>query len=624
MKKTKTEENIIDDINSRFWSNRYSNPEAIGKESVLVFERSYRAKYLKGMAYAKLNIAAASFLQSKNDKALENLSEALSWFLENSSEPGYAKALCLKGNIHESFGDYEKAMEYCYKSQKFAEINNDLETEAEVASQLGLIYTRLGNFPKALEYYNNGLRIRTELSDENAMASSLNRIGMLMRLTKRYDESLQFYARSLEIRTKNRQVTSIPWTLLGIAATYEELGNHPQALNHFEKGMVGSDRRCTLQCMMGTGRIYSLLGEGKKSEERLIESLKMAQELRALSLVSEAYSALANHYESTGQSAKALVNYKLYTKTRESVQSEEALSRFRNIEISHAIEKSEQEKEIYRLKHVELKAAFDIIEEKNKEIIASINSASRIQGAMLPDIQRIKDLESNIFILNLPKDIVSGDFCWFTQINTKLIIVAADCTDHGVPGAMMTMLGISFLEKIVNQMNITDSGLILDELRREIKKSLHQTGKREEAKNGMDISVCVIDKEQNSLQYSGAFNSLYIVRNHELIEFKADPMPIGYYEEIDKLFSKHDIHLVPGDIIYLFTDGYADQFGGPDHKKFKYPVFKSLLARISGQPLSIQKKRLEAEFIEWKGNNPQIDDVLIIGLRGSFNYQNTP
>jgi serine phosphatase RsbU (regulator of sigma subunit) len=605
----------IDRTNQSLWDLRYSDPVKVVSKSTSQLKKAQKAGYKKGIAYSKLTLAAAFFLQSKNDHALENLFEALKWFSEHPGEHGHAKALCLKGNIHESFGDYEKALEYCLNSRKLASDISDRETEAEAVSQLGLIYTRLCNFPKALVYYETGLKIREEMKDENAVASSLNRIGMLMRLTKKHEASLDYYFRSLNIRRKNNQDTSIPWTLLGIASTYEDLGKTDEALDYYRQGLTGGDRRCALQCMMGCGRIYSIRGENYKAGEKLEESLRIAGDLKAQSLVAEAYSALAKHYESTGETEKALRSYKLFQKTRESVQNEEVQIRFRNIEISHAIEKSEQEKEIYRLRHVELKEAYNIIDEINKDITASINYARRIQLAMLPRTQEIRGLTGRCFILNLPKDIVSGDFYWFARVDKKLVIVAGDCTGHGVPGALMSMLGISFLEEIVRSRSITESGEILDELRKGVKHALHQKGKEDEARDGMDICLCVIDPEKNMIQYSGAYNNLYHIRNGQLSEFPADRMPIGIYSQGDKNFKSQNIPSQPGDIIYLHSDGFADQFGGPDRKKYKSGPFKAFLLKICNLPLNEQKDSLEKEFNKWKGSGPQIDDVTVVGLR---------
>jgi serine phosphatase RsbU (regulator of sigma subunit) len=608
-------ESAIDKSNDRLWAGRFDNSGSVPNAAIRNLEMAEKFDYQKGIAYSKLNIAAAFFLQSKNDIALRYLSEALKWFANNTNEKGYARAILLKGNVFESFGDYEKTLSLWLEAYKVSRNIHDTEAEGESCSQLGLIYSRLCDFRKALEYFNKGLKIREDLGDENAVASSLNRIGMVLRQIKKFSESLEYYFRSLEIRNRNGQTAAIPWTLLGIASTYEDMKMYPESLDYYEKGMNGIDKRCTLQCLMGSGRIYSRMGESGKAEKRLADSLRMAQELKSLVLIAEAYSALASHYELSGQQAKALKNFKLYIKSKESYQSNESRSRLSNIEVANAIEKSEQEKEIYRLRHVELKQAYDIIEEKNRDITASINYASRIQHAILPDLKEMRGLLNRCFILYIPKDIVSGDFYWFDKKGDKLIIVAGDCTGHGVPGALMSMLGISFLEEIVNIRGITESGLILNELRKEIQRALHQKGISREAKDGMDISLCIIDRRKNVIQYSGAYNNLYLIRDGELSEYHADRMPIGIFDRFDEDFSSQNIDTRPGDQIYMFSDGYADQFGGPYQKKFKYASFKTMLTEIHKYPLQKQRLILEKQFIEWKGNSEQTDDVLIVGYR---------
>ena len=613
--KSSLDKSDIDETNFRLWKNRYNDTSGSLKEASSVLSAATRNDYQKGMAYSRLNIAACSFLQSENDNALKNLSQALTWFSENSPDPGYSWALNLKGSIQESFGDYENALQFCLKAHKLSIDINDRETEAETCSQLGLIYTRLSNFEKALEYYQQGLNIREEMNDENALASSHNRIGMIKRLTKNYDESLEYYFKSLELRRRNKQFSSIPWTLLGIASTYEEMQKTTEALEYYNQGIKESDKRCALQCILGSGRIYSLLGKCKDAEERLEESLRMAQELGAVSLVAEAYAGLANHYESTGQFDLALKNHKLYHLTKESFQSDEARTRLRNIEISHAIEKSEQDKEIYRLKHVELKDAYDLVQEKNKYITESINYASAIQNALLTDPDEIRNIGKECFILYLPKETISGDFYWFSNSGNKLIVTAGDCTGHGVPGALMSMLAISFLEEIVNSRKITDSGMVLDELKKKIQLALHQKGLRQEVKDGMDMSLCIIDLSKNILQYSGAYNNLYLIRNNKLIEYQADKMPIGIFEETDSRFKTNITGIFPDDIIYMFSDGYADQFGGPNRKKYKYSPLKDFLLKIHEFPLREQKQSLEKEFYDWKGTNSQTDDILILGMK---------
>jgi serine phosphatase RsbU (regulator of sigma subunit) len=605
----------IDSLNDSIWQSRFGENSKVEADGLKVLKRAEKEHYAKGIAYAKLNISISSFLQSKNDNALKFLTEALHWFNNNKDEKGYARALLIKGNIYESFGDYEKTLSLWLEAYKVSKETKDIESEGESCSQLGLIYSRLCNFQKAFDFFSKGLKIRNDLGDENGAASSLNRIGMVLRQIKKYDESLEYYFRSLDIRKKNKQLSAIPWTLLGIANTYEEMKKFPESLEYYEIGMIDADKRCILQCLMGIGRVYSRMRENDKAEDRLSESLRMAMELKSMFLVAEAHSALAEHYELSNQPEKALKSFKQYLKAKETFQSSDSHNKLSNIEVAHAIEKAEQEKEIFRLRNVELKEAYDIIEEKNKDITASINYASRIQRAMLPDTKEIRGLTNRCFILYLPKDIVSGDFYWFSKVNSKLVIVAGDCTGHGVPGALMSMLGISLLEEIVNKREILESDKILNELRDQIQRALHQRGDKEGTKDGMDISLCIIDDKLKSIEFSGAYNNLYFIRYNELTEYKADRMPIGIFDHSGQLFTKQEIIYQPGDTIYMFSDGYADQFGGPNIKKFRASVLKEVLVKNSNLPLQKQKEKLEKEFYEWKGENGQIDDVLIFGLK---------
>ena len=606
---------LINTQNEKLWQARFDDSDNAEKRAKVILRKAEENGYHRGAAYAMLNIASCSFYKSKNEIALKHISTAFKWFDENKHEKGYVRALILKGNIFESFGDYEKALQLWLEAYNASVSINDNETEGEACSQLGLIYSRLSNFTKALEYLTRGLKIREELGDENAMASSLNRIGMVLRQTKRYEESLEYYFRSLEIRERNKQTGAVPWTLLGIANTYEDQKKYDEAIRYYKMGISDNDKRCSLQCKMGAGRIFSLTGDQENAEKYLTDSLSMAQELNSLVLTAEAQSALADHYERFKEADKALRCFKLYLRNKEQFQSNEVQSRLSNIEVAHAVEKSEQEKEIYRLRHVELKKAYDIIDEKNKDITSSISYASRIQRALLPDPDEIRGLAGSSFILYLPRDIVSGDFYWFSQVRKKLVITAGDCTGHGVPGALMSMLGLSFLEEIVNNREITDSARILNELRKEVIRALKQRGVREETKDGMDISLCVIDRKEMKIQYSGAYNNLYLIRGNDLMEFQADRMPIGIFDLSDREFRSQEITYEPGDIIYLFSDGYADQFGGPNGKKFKYSGFKEMLLEISSKPLKEQKKRLEKDFLTWKGDNPQTDDVVILGVK---------
>lgn len=257
----------------------------------------------------------------------------------------------------------------------------------------------------------------------------------------------------------------------------------------------------------------------------------------------------------------------------------------------------------------------DLIEKKNEEITDSILYASRIQEAVLPSIGVMDSYLSESFIFFKPKDIVSGDFYWAAESDEKLIVTAVDCTGHGVPGAFMSMLGMSFLNEIVLKENIVEADEILNQLRAEVIKSLKQTGRENEAKDGMDMALCVIDKKNMKMQFAGANNPMYFVRNGELEKIKSDRMPIGYHFRIGNDFTKQEIDLLKGDVIYIFSDGFADQFGGKDGRKLKYQPFQDLLLEIHQKSLIDQKDHLDKFFSNWRGSYEQIDDVLVIGMK---------
>ncbi|TVR72912.1 MAG: hypothetical protein EA408_05970 [Marinilabiliales bacterium] len=250
----------------------------------------------------------------------------------------------------------------------------------------------------------------------------------------------------------------------------------------------------------------------------------------------------------------------------------------------------------------------------NREIVKSLRYAGMIQRALLPSAARMERILGEHFTLFMPKDVVSGDFYWVSRKGKCIFVVAADCTGHGVPGALMSILGISFLNEVVKTDCTSKPNRILNKLREKIMEALNQTGDLSETKDGMDLSMCIIDCEKQELQFSGANNPLYLIRDNELIEIKPDKMPVGVNAVDEEPFSNNIINISRNDRIYMFTDGFPDQFGGPKGKKFKYGPFKNLLLDIHQREMKQQLNILTETIADWMGGTEQIDDILVLGF----------
>lgn len=293
-------------------------------------------------------------------------------------------------------------------------------------------------------------------------------------------------------------------------------------------------------------------------------------------------------------------------KMREDLRENERILEAKVIERTEEVVRQKEE---IQTKNQELEVLY-------KHVTDSIKYAKRIQEAILPPDSLVKRLLPNSFVLYKPKDIVSGDFYWMEEKDGKTMFAAVDCTGHGVPGAFMSIVGYNILKHVVTNNNYTTPALILDRLNEGVSETLHHGHQEAQAKDGMDISFCTIDYTKMEIEYAGAYNPLYIVRNGELIQIKANKFPIGLFlGEEKKKFTNHVIQLQKGDCLYIFSDGYADQFGGPNGKKFRANNFRNLLVEISTLPVEKQREILNRTIKEWRGTLDQVDDILVIGVQ---------
>jgi serine phosphatase RsbU (regulator of sigma subunit) len=262
-----------------------------------------------------------------------------------------------------------------------------------------------------------------------------------------------------------------------------------------------------------------------------------------------------------------------------------------------------------------LKTQNELIEEKNKNITDSINYAKRLQTAILPPKDLVNSILPEHFIHYQPKDIVSGDFYWVSHHDSKIMVAAVDCTGHGVPGALLSIVGHNAINQTVNELGILQPSKVLENMSGIIRKVLHQD-KGSDIRDGMDMALCTFDKTTNTLEYAGANNPVYIISDGKLEVVKATKFTVGSMEEEKPAIPQnHTIKLKKGDCFYLFSDGFADQFGGPDNKKFKTSRFQELLLSLNPKGMNEQMNGIIKAFKDWQGNNEQVDDVLVIGVR---------
>ena len=634
----------------------------------------------KGISGIYLNIGIIQQNQGDFSEAIENYHNASLLYEEFGDKQGISNCLNNIGLIFQSQGNYPQALEYILNSLKIKEEIGEQRGISSCMINIGGIHAEQGDFMKAVEYFQKSLQILEELNDKRGISNCQLSLGKMYGNQGNYSQALQFFQSSIRIKEEIGDKDGIADCMQSIGNMNEMLGNNSQALVYYNKSLNIKEEleEKTGICMLfyDIGKVYLKANNYLKALDYARRSLDIAYELDLLEEISRNHKLISEIYSATGNYRNAYENLALYKEFYDSIFNEEKIREISGLEYQYIYEKEkqaieleqqkkdalqaeeakqqkiirnsfiagfvlmalltlmvlrnflqkrrdnkkivEQNEQILRINE-ELKELNETAHKQNDEILSSIKYAQRIQSAILPPEAYITELLNENFIFYSPKEIVSGDFYWIKQVKNYIIVACADCTGHGVPGAFMSMLGISCLNEIVQRREITQPNLILNELRRQIKQSLRQSGEKELSRDGMDMALCVIDTKENLMQYSGAYIPLFIINsNHEepvLKEIKADAMPVGVHFISDKPFKNHEIHVEIGDTFYISSDGYKDQTGGTDKIKFNNYRFKKLLLDINNQPMYEQKQILDHTLKEWMGQNPQRDDILVIGFR---------
>ena len=403
-------------------------------------------------------------------------------------------------------------------------------------------------------------------------------------------------------------------------------GNYTNAVVHLKESIVLRKEIDHLQGLITSytelGETYQMLNDHTSALEQLEKGLSLALLVKTKQKEMRLHKLMYDTYKELKNTELALQHFEKFFEIKSQLLSDEAANNIKKVQTKFEKEKSEKEAEMERFKNVELKKANTIIEQKNKDITDSINYAKRIQLGILPPNEVLDNCFKNYFVFYKPKDIVSGDFYWAVNsanrnTNEKLSIIAAvDCTGHGVPGAFMSMLGNTLLNQTITNPEVRTAADVLNYLNTKLPENLKSTGAEQNIRDGMDMTLCIFDFKNMKMEFAGANNPCWVIRDNEIIVLKGDKQAISASVDIEKRdFTNQIFDLKKNDFIYLLTDGFCDQFGGPKEKKFTYKRLRDLLLTNYSKSCEQQKELLNSVFEDWRGDLEQIDDICIIGIK---------
>jgi len=619
-------QSAIDVLNKTSYEERHHDPARSIEVAEQALQLSESAHYKKGKADALCNLGFSDMQYTKLEMALEKLLNAIQIYESIQEEEGKANALYNLGIVNIRLGIFETAIDALHRCLTYREQTGDLVGQASCFFQLSFINETFGDHETALELANRCLSIREQLKDRLGIAAVLMQIGAIWLRKKDFVKAKEVLEISLATRKPEDEVRGYFATLLRWTELHIELGELEKAKAFAKEGLEiateANELYGVMRFLQTNGRLYFAMNEIAESLQYYHRALELSAKLNFKSVGYEIHQSLCESYKSKGDYKEALYHFEKFHSLKEEVLTNQSNTRLKSVQFMNQIDSARREAELARSKNEELQSAYFIIEEKNKSITDSITYAQRIQRALLASENVLKKNLPEYFVLYKPKDIVSGDFYWATETTgsdqaqeagKKFYLAVCDCTGHGVPGAFMPLLNISFLNEAVNEKKIFKPNEIFNSVRTSIINALGN--EREESQDGMDGICCAFDFHSNKIKFACANNPLLIVRKNQLLEFPADKMPVGKHHGETCSFNLQECDLQKGDIIYLMTDGYADQFGGPKGKKFKYKQLGEKLIAINDKELTEQKTILETTFENWRGNLEQVDDVLVIGIK---------
>jgi tetratricopeptide (TPR) repeat protein len=560
------------------------------------------------MANARNNIGLVYYSLKKYDDAVAFFNEALKSYEKYAYKYGINLVVNNLGLVYDRLGDDERALRFFFRS---LDLEKELGSQSGIAgsfNNIGTIYTKLTNYDEALRYYQEALKVYEQVGNQSGMAIAMSNMGKTYMALKKPEKSLHYQLKSLEIARAINAKYTIQESFKSLSETYESLKNYGEAYKYMRAYAEIKDTIFNEENALTIAELQTRYETDKKAKEiELLNKNRLLQQTEIKRQIS-----VRNSFIS-GSVLVLIISFTVFNRFRIEKKAK-TLLKTQNLEIMHQKEEIESQRDQIEEKSVHLQEAFDLIEAKNQHITDSINYARRIQDSLLPPVEKIYAALPESFVYYQPKDVVSGDFYWFGRHESTIILAVVDCTGHGVPGAIMSMMGHTLLNQFVNEKGINDPAEILTLLNKEIYKSLRSQSEGWKSRDGMEAAICTYHPYDNIVEFAGARSPLFMVRpNRELEVVPCDRSTLG--ADPDTVFERHTLFLKEPTMFFMSTDGYQDQFGGDKGKKFYLSHFKKLLQDVSRLPVKSQQEVLKENFDLWKGSQLQVDDVLVAGFR---------
>jgi len=549
-------------------------------------------------------------MNGRYDEAINYFEKALELSIAQKNMLGQAINYNNIGEVYEFSGNYEKAKEFYTKS---FDVNKKLKNEKGIAiclNALGKILLYTGYPKTAYKYFIDASIIDKKIGDKKFIADGYINLGRALSKLNRYTEAKQCLAQGIKVAEEIKSKVHLQLANEELSIIYSSIGDYKKALQYNKKATLYKDSVLNEKNSRLIATIKTLYETDKKEKE--IQILKQEQEIKDKEYKRQTY---FNYSLIVGLFLCFVLLVVIYIAFVSKRKANKLLSKQKD-EIEAQNTKIEQQRNNIEIKNKNLEEAYQIIENYIGKITDSIRYAEQIQKSILPDLEKLNKVFQETYTFYKPKDIVSGDFYWYSIRGNKVFLALADCTGHGVPGAFMSIIGIDLLNQIVNQQGCEEPNEILRFLNNELREKLRKGKEELILKDSMDIALCIVDLNTREVSYSGALIPLFIMNDGEVIEIKPDYTSLGTSNRLfTRDFRVHKFKLNSNSWIYLSTDGYIDQFGGENHKKFMRSRFIQYLLKINELPACIQREELEKQFENWMGINEQIDDVLVWGIK---------